>query len=343
MSKRRLRNESFENLDRVVHNDHIPEVEGVMGVVMADAVQTHAEVNKHLQSVKKELEDRAKPILLDPPGTGNPVKTKYTQPLKLDESIEDFNLKDLLVEDTERVSTKVDGRQNKVTEEDDEDPHLDYDMFNFLYALFRGLEGNANRNPKNPLGHTIHTFNPNAADDYVRDIAMANEPQLTASGYLDRIYLSNDDRDYFADAIAICDLYQIKYSGPNPKKSKADHWNFTMTVFVPMAGPGYPMMLSDYMESIGKTVADVMSPEFTKTYNNKMARIEKEQAELLQQKEVEKMVNKAITVAANDNEPLENHLKQLLKDLRAAGLKFKRADVVTMFMSAFEDEDIDED
>ena len=68
------------------------------------------------------------------------------------------------IDDAKAYTNKGNDAWQALSDDDDKDYHLDYDMYDFLYALFRGLEGNANRNPKNPLGHTIRTFSPTSED-----------------------------------------------------------------------------------------------------------------------------------------------------------------------------------
>lgn len=338
MAKRRVKTESIENLRRVIDNkeDNV-EIVGQTDIVTADAYAESVAVDEHLEEVDKELQKKAEEVTEGKTDSSNTntetkeVKNIFTAKLVLDESITDVSFL--------REDGKIDGRQFRSSEEDDKDIYLDYDMFDFLYALFRGyIDGNSYKHPKNPLDHPIRTFRSSAQDSYMNDEGMAGVEQISVGSDLKSIKLSANNEEDFKDAIDICNLYKIKYTKPEFKRSKFTHWNYTMTVYVPMAGDGYPMLLADYMETIGKTVEDVMSPAYAKTYRKKVAGIEKEKDAMMIEKEVRHMVNKAITVAANDGEPLKNHLKNLFTDLKAAGLKFNRASVTNQFMSAFEDE-----
>lgn len=91
----KMMSENFENVKRVFETNNGIGVTPVIPLVMKDAIDDAEKVQKHLQGVKKALDDRTKSIITDNPGTGYKMpKNIYTQPVKLDEDIEDFSIED---------------------------------------------------------------------------------------------------------------------------------------------------------------------------------------------------------------------------------------------------------
>lgn len=338
MIKRRSKNESFENLSRVTSND-TPVVDGVMDVVMADAVVDHANKEKQLEEVNDELQKAAEGVA--PEETEEPkvgVENDFTAKLVLDESLTDFSIDEAVTSEPVK-----DGRSRKVYDEDDEDDYLDYDMFDFIY----GLVTDCWPKPLNPLDHRLRKFmyigsdKYDVDDDFTGDLS-DNHSQVGTTGDSIEVY-SNNETD-FNDIITICDMYKFSYDGPNPKKSKSSYWNYSLTINVPLMDNDYPYMVEDYFETIGKTMEDVMPADFCKQYRKRQDRIKKEAEKYISEKEVDKMVNAAITAAAQDNtEPLEVHLKRLYTDLDAAGLTYQKFKVKKTFMDAFDDGDEEDD
>ena len=78
--------------------------------------------------------------------------------------------------------------------------------------------------------------------------------------------------------------------------------------------------------------------------SKRQATVEKEAKKYINQAEVDKMIDKAITAAAQDNtEPLEAHLKRLYVDLDTAGLTYQKSKVKKTFMDAFDDPEEDDE
>lgn len=324
MATRRIKSESIENLRRVVERDD-PQVVGSMDVVMADAYAESVANDEHAEEVKNELDKKADSVKTDNPDTGKEVKNEFTAELVLDESIQDFSLDD--------SASKKDGRSNKVYDDDGEDDYLDYDMFDFIY----GLVTDCWPKPKNPLDHRIRKFMYVGSDDYLKTNSLKGTNQVAVSG--DSIEIYANEASAFDDIKAICNLYKFTYEGPNEKRSSASHWNFSFKIEVPTEGNGYPAMVEDYFEGIGKTLEDVMPPDFCKQYRKRQERIQKEADKLLSEREVTKKVNHAIMMAARDNtEPLETHLSSLYKELDSAGLKYQPSKIKKIFMDAFDDD-----
>lgn len=333
MSIRRTKNESIENLKRVVDNDEKVAVTGHLNPVEADAYIQSEKAGKHVAEVKDELDKKAEAVVTEAPDTGKEIKNDFTAKLVLDESMNDFAL-------TEEASSVNDGRAHKVYDEDDEDDYLDYDMFDFIY----GLVTDCWPKPLNPLGGRLRKFMYIGSDKYMENPDRAENSdghsQVASSGDTIEVY-ANDVKD-FNDIKKICDLYKFKYDGPNAKRSKNSHWNFSFNIHVPCEHSGYPMMVEDYFEDIGMKLEDVMPADFCKQYRKRQAKIDAEVEKRIAEREVEKLVNKAIMNAArNGDDPLDKHLKQLYADLDAAGLKYSKQKIKKTFYDAFADDEED--
>lgn len=332
---RRRKNESFENFNKIVDN----KVETVVTLdpTTAVAVVESAANEAHAEDVKAELEKTAKDVTPESPEEKETtVKNEFTAKLVLDESIEDFKLQE--------DNVMSDGRSRKVYDDDDEDEYLDYDMFDFIY----GLVTDCWPKPLNPLGHKMRKFMYIGSDKYMDSDATEvgnvtdGHAQVASTGDSIEVYANNPEE--FKDIEEICKLYGFTYSGPQAKRSKSTYWNYSFRIDVPCVGNGYPYMVEEYFETIGKTMEDVMPADFCKQYRKRQARIEAEAKKYINQSDVDKMIDNAITVAAQDNtEPLEAHLKRLYADLDAAGLTYQKSKVKKTFMDAFDDGDEEED
>lgn len=94
LKKLNTKNEAFENIKRVVeYKDDGVESHSELPLIMKSAYDDSIETDKHLKSVTDELNKKAKSVITDNPGLGTTPKNPYTQKLKLDEGIEDFELK----------------------------------------------------------------------------------------------------------------------------------------------------------------------------------------------------------------------------------------------------------
>lgn len=332
MAKRRTKNESFANLQTVV-NAKTPETVGQMDIVMADAVQTSIKNEEHVEGVADNLKKNADVVTPDTPKepeTG--VKNDFTAKLVLDESLSDFTI-------TEEAPV-ADGRARKVYDDDDEDEYLDYDMFDFVY----GLVTDCWPKPLNPLGHKMRKFMYIGSDKYMdsddADTRDASDGHAQVASFGDSIEVYSNNPADFKDIEEVCKLYKFSCSGPHRRRSKSTYWEFSFRVNVPCVSSGYPYMVEEYFETIGKTLEDVMPADFCKQYRKRQARVEAEAKKYINQADVNKMIDKAITAAAQDNtEPLEVHLKRLYADLDAAGLTYQKSKVKKTFMDAFDDGD----
>lgn len=90
--------------------------------------------------------------------TENSLHRLWTEELELDEcniSLDECN-KDFFLNKSHDAINEADGRSNRVTEEDDKDKHLDFDMADFLMCLVADAD---DMNPKSPLGRNFKKFN----------------------------------------------------------------------------------------------------------------------------------------------------------------------------------------
>lgn len=325
MSKRRVKTEAMENVGRVINQDKV-DVVGTVGAITADAYAESVRNQEHVDEINKELTDKANKTgttVRKEEEPKEPVNNIYTAKLVLDES----SMREFIHEEA-----TTDGRSRKVYDDDDEDDHLDYDMFDFIY----GLVTDTWPKPLNPLNHRLRKFMYSGSDDYIKTNSYTGRPQVAARD--DKIEVYSDVADDFNDIIEICKLYGFKYDGPTPKASKASKWNFSFRITVPSIN-GYPMMVADYFEDRGMTLEDVMPADFCKQYRKKEAKINKEVEARLAEKEVDKKVAAAIMNAARDGTtPLKTHLDMLINDLKQSGLKYSPTKVKQTFMDAFADD-----
>jgi len=352
MVKRRSKNESFENLTKALDSKNVDVVANI-DTTMLTAVEESAEADRHVDEVNDKLKKDAEGINPEPAeDEKNPVDNKFTAKLILDESIEDF---------------KTDGRANKVYDDDEEDVHLDYDMFDFIY----GLVVDCYPKPLNPVkGMKQRTFMYTGSDNYAnRPFDAVNSPedvdkvdidafdqhaQVSSTGDVITVY-ANEDRDKDGNRLGtvsafdwiqeVCKIYEFKHAGPRKRRSSASHWEYSFDIYVPCTSNDYPMMVEEYFEELGLTMEDVMPADFCKQYRKKQGKIEKETSGFVNDADVDKIVDQAIIKAAQDNtEPLEVHVKWLFRDLDSAGLKYQKSKVKQKFMDAFDDDfDDDED
>lgn len=336
MAKRRTKNEAFANLQNVV-DAKAPATVGQMDVVMAGAVQDNIKNEEHAKEVDDTLQKSADAVT--PEATKDAetsVKNDFTAKLILDESLTDFTM-------TEEAPV-ADGRARKVYDDDDEDEYLDYDMFDFVY----GLVTDCWPKPINPLGHKMRKFMYIGSDKYMdsadADTRDSSDGHAQVASFGDSIEVYSNNPADFKDIEEICKLYKFGCSGPHRRRSKSTYWEFSFKINVPCVSSGYPYMVEEYFETIGKTLEDVMPADFCKQYRKRQARVEAEAKKYINQAEVDKMIDKAITAAAQDNtEPLDAHLKRLYADLDAAGLTYQKSKVKKVFMDAFDDGEEDDD
>ena len=337
MKARKVTNEEFNNLQKVLDGEK-PEVVAHLDVVTANAVKEHAAAEEHIEEVAEELKTAADVLKVDQPEEQDAqVKNEFTAKLTLDESLENFQLQE--------EEKPVAGRARKVYDDDDEDEYLDFDMFDFIY----GLVTDCWPKPLNPLDHKLRKFMYIGSDTYTSadrveaGNVLDGHAQVASTG--DKIQVYANKPEEFNDIIEICNLYKFEYTGPAQRRSKSTYWEYSLDIHVPCVSSGYPYMVEEYFETIGKTIEDVMPEDFCKQYRKRQARVEKEAQKYINDAEVDKIVKQAVTAAAQDNtEPLNVHLKRLYTALDDAGLTYQKSKVKKTFMDEFADDfDDDED
>ena len=92
MATRRIKNESFENMAKVIPDASKLEAHVEIDPVTADACIQHDAVVKHVEEVKEELIEKAEDLVPEAEEPKNPVENGYTASLKLDESFANFTL-----------------------------------------------------------------------------------------------------------------------------------------------------------------------------------------------------------------------------------------------------------
>lgn len=315
---------AVDNLEKVMENPDIDVVTTVT-VGMADAYETSKESAEHVEEVVKELEKVAEPVVTEHDEAPEVPETSiYTKKLTLDESIEDFKLRD---------------------EEDEEDPYLDFDMYNFIYNM---VTTESYPKVKIPVqfDHPMRRFDYAGSDDYIKTNSNVGVPQISTD-VNSNITLYNDDPDYFDDVKAVCDYYKIKYSDVVPSRNKDSHWKYNMTIFVPSTSSGYPMMAEDFFAEQGLELSDVIEDEgigsgkrrnWGNTYSKKVDKDRKEAEKILNDGTVERIFEKNVQRAARSNDPLENFLADLFKELDTAGLTYSKRVIKKRFMDEFDDD-----
>lgn len=320
MAKRRTFVESFENMKRVM-NSETPKVVGAIDITMAAAYDEDVRNQEQVDKVQDVLKNKAEEVVTEREKPTVVVDNIFTSKLVLDESIDDFSSQSL-----------IDGRSSK-TYEDEEDPYINYDMFDFIY----GLVTDSWPKPLNPLNHRLRKFLYIGSDKYKENPNSTEtsdgHAQVATSG--DSIEVYSSDIEAFNDIIEICKLYRFKYDGPTEKRSKSSHWTYSFRIHVPLSGPGYPEMVEDYFNKIGKKLEDVMPSDFCKQYRKRLAKLN-------EPANIEIILHNAILKAAQDKEPLESHLNQLYADLDAAKVTYSKTKIRKRFLDAFDDSDLEE-
>ena len=91
----KITNEAMEHIRRTVENKDV-ETHGELDMHMKIAYEEDVRADRHIQAVKKELDDRAKSVTTESPDTGAKLpENMFTKQYKLDENIEDFKIEDV--------------------------------------------------------------------------------------------------------------------------------------------------------------------------------------------------------------------------------------------------------
>lgn len=92
MATRRIRNESFENMSKIVPEASNLEAHVEIDPITANACIEHDIAVEHIEEIKEELNERAEGLVPEIEEPKNPVENGYTAPLRLDESFNNFVL-----------------------------------------------------------------------------------------------------------------------------------------------------------------------------------------------------------------------------------------------------------
>ena len=351
---RKQLNESMPNVARVVSNDNI-EVHSDMNIIMADAYEQSLENIEKVAEITLELEERADGITPEDPEAPMEAETDYTKQLKLDESLEDFDLQ----EAAKGVAARDDN---------DSDKYLDYDMFEFVYELLAaGAKGITNLAPKTPIvyrkkityrkgadGERIPSkiewgnfemkkFSPIGSDDasYGDTNEGAGVPQIAVEGSNIAIY--SDDPDDLKQAADGLNQYAIKSGEVRYKMNDTSHWDYSMLVYVPCTADGDPMLAMEYLDQAGLTLDDVFEPRIANSFRNAFKRAdnrtEREYKEYKKDKIYAEYVKKAFL---DGTIPLDTIYKQMCKELRSYKIPCG-AELRNKFMAEFDEEIEDEE
>lgn len=376
---------STKNIENVVK--HSPAAENTyIDTILSDAYKCSVENAEHVENVMKELDNTAREVITEnPESPETKLDNIYTKKHVLDESMDDFSLSD--------------NSPKKVYDDDAMDTYWDMDMFDFIYELVSISD--ARRKPIDPLGRPHARFAVSGRDKYAGltpeqakiekaqeaevdvERAMLGSPQVAAmDDYID-VYAHNLFR--FDDIKEICNLYHFKTEGPKetykkrrnkflmPSKDEWMQYEYYFRIYVPTEPNGLFYRIDDYFETIGKTLEDVMNPEFCKHYRKIEARLEKEAEELLAKKQkerekararkavedaellnsskVEEIYKKHSTRAGQSNDPLEGFIEDMFNELDSTTLddgtklKYSKSQLKARFLSDFDDDfedDIDE-
>ena len=339
--------ESMANIDRVVNfkNDDV-EVHSDMDIVMTDAYDESIKNVETVAEIKDELEKAADGITPENPEAPLTTKNEYTAELKLDESLEEFDLN----EARKRVSAR---------DENDSDKYLDYDMFEFVYELLAaGAKGITNIAPKTPIVYRkkvtykkdkngekvpaktiwgwfpMQKFMTAGSDDasYGGENEGTGVPQIAVEDN-DVVVYSNDldDLKQAADGVA---QYKIKCGEPKYKLNEKSHWDYNMKVFVPVYSDGEIMLMSDYLDDIGMSVEDVMPPANAKSFRKQFDKADAASREITKKVIYDKYVRKAFNDGTLD---LEDVYTEMCNELISAGIKCDDS-LYAQFMAEFDDD-----
>lgn len=330
-------NETMENVKDIIETEEaditpVTDVDPTIAVAYADSEKN----TKHIQEVKDELNklaDEANPEV--EPEFGKMPENTYTKGLTLDESV---------------LDDKKPSGAALLSDEDDMDDYLDYDMFDFIYGL---VVAQTWPKPLNPLNHKIRTFQYTGEDDYLDTNSNKGVGQVGTED--NAIVVYSDNAEDFNDIKEVCELYRFKYEGPRAKRSPSMRWNFSFKIFVPMTTNNYPEMVEDYFTKIGLPLESVMPESFVSIYRKRQAKDkealkkdfldkEKTREQELNDSSVEAIYDKYVKKAgANGDIPLRDFIRDMFSEMEVSGLKFKRANLKKRFEDEFLDDFDDEE
>lgn len=317
---------ALDNVKKVIENDAV-ETSVHIDPATAVAYEESVMAAEHVADVEEELNKQAEEITLNSPETPEVKQDSiYTKKLTLDESIEEFKFSD------------IDGSK------DDSDRYVEFDMFDFIYSLFssetdsliRPLKAFSNSRRRDKDAPSAFMYQ--GSDDYIdetgeKGVQGVSQISTDTDG---NVVLYQDNVSDFDKVIEICDEYGFEYEGPTPKKAPWIRWNYSFKIIVPTYADGYPMDVDDYFDQKGIPMEDVMPPEFIKGRT-------KDYKKMNDEVEIEHIYKKHRDRAGSSNDPLEGFIKDMFRELDAAGVRYDRKALKDRFLAEFEDDFEDED
>lgn len=328
--------ESIQNIDRVIENELL-DTHVEIDPILADAYEQNKEIELHVEEVFDELNKKAEEVVEENPEAPIPIENNYTKTLKLDESLEDFELDKAI----------GDGRSRKqsVRGEDEGDVYTDYSMFEFISSLISGKNCNTNpapitptvyrRDPKSgefkylPMkkfmtqgedsvsydgSNVSGTFSEDELDDFEETNATDTVGMYKGTG---SPQLGIEDNDFIVYSNSLEDLQQLQQGLAHygieyrePKQKTTGHWKRYMKVITPVDLNGDILSLRDWLKKTHRKVEDVMYPDFALRYKERFGKLER-------QEEIDKVYNKFVTQAAQDSSiTLSSVLDSIQRELK---------------------------
>ena len=279
----------------------------------------------------------------------------YTKKFKLDEGIAEF------------VSPEFKAALEADSGKDPDDKYLNFDMFEFIYSFVTDVDTETQALITQKMDtlpsyqalvskkrqDALKKFRGTGYDNYQDNESDPEATQVSTSVKGDAITVYGQTEDRFDWVKEICDMYQLKYTGPVESKVRGAHWAYAFTIHVPMAGPSAPMMVTDYFEDIGIPLEDVMPPKFIAAYNKRQEKERAEMRQMLNDSKVEKIYDKWKKLAGSSSEPLEQFINGMLAELSSTtfdfdddtdlSLQYSRNKLKRRFLAEFEDDFEDEE
>ena len=320
---------STKNLKRAIEPEHIAnDINTVVELDVGTAVAYEESVAaaEHVEEVDKELSEKAKDVVTEAPEAPAVKQDNIYTKLKLEESLDDFNVK---------VDPKM------LSDEDDEDPYLDYDMFDFVY----GIVTDDWPKPKNPLGRPMRKFMHAGSDDYLKTNSNVGTSQVSTD--MDgNVVIYADTAADFDDVAEVCDYYGIQHEQPKERRSANSRWKFSFKIFVPQTN-GYPVMAEDYFADKGLSLSDVIedhkvgsgkTANWGATYEKNAAKDRKQASDSVNDALVNEIFTKYVRKAGNSNDPLEGFIRDMFAEMSEKGLTYSKVKLKKSFMDEFDDD-----
>jgi hypothetical protein len=159
----------------------------------------------------------------------------------------------------------------------------------------------------------------------------------------DTIVLHSDEEAHFDDIKEVCKLYGFKFEGPTRHTSISYYWEWSFKIYIPMASENYPMMIEDYFNNLNIPLEDVMHERWVTKYRNKIAKIQKESNEALNELKFNRIYDKAVKYAWQRGDiSLNEHYARLVDELTSEGVTYKKTLLRNKFMNEFAEDEYED-